>query len=366
MKKIFKQMLIAGLTICGLVSFGINDTSAAPQFSSKAEMPRTVITNDGEVDDMDSVIRALLYANEVDIAGIVITSSVYHYAGDPAKNIEPYRWTGTDWIYKFINDYGKVYPNLVKHDKNYPTADYLLSVTKIGNIKNVGDMEEVTDGSEFLKKLFLDNDDRTLYVQTWGGTNTTARALKSIEEEYKNTPQWSQIQDRLNKKIVLYTIARQDKTYEDYIAKNWSGLTVINDNNNFGHFAYAWLSYPNEIKETFKAKWNKENLLNKGALLDNYALMEDGRWIDGELDDQQRGVNYISRFPAYEKYDFISEGDSPSFFYILNTGLRSAENPSYGGWGGRFGKFEGHLAVSDALDYNPLTKRFETAYTLKR
>ena len=36
---------------------------------------RTVITTDGEVDDRDSVIRALLYANEMDIAGIVLTSS---------------------------------------------------------------------------------------------------------------------------------------------------------------------------------------------------------------------------------------------------------------------------------------------------
>ena len=112
-------------------------------------------------------------------------------------------------------------------------------------------MEKITDGSEFLKKLFLDDDKRTLYVQTWGGTNTTARALKSIEEEYKNTPQWSQIQEKLNKKIILYTIARQDKTYEDYIAKNWSGITVLNDMNSFAHFAYAWRSFPDDIKETF-------------------------------------------------------------------------------------------------------------------
>ena len=96
------------------------------------------------------------------------------------------------------------------HAQGYPTPDYLKSVTHIGNITNVGEMEKVTDGSEFLKNLFLDDDPRTLYVQTWGGTNTTARALKSIEEEYKDTDQWEEIQQKINDKLVLYIILDQD------------------------------------------------------------------------------------------------------------------------------------------------------------
>ena len=47
-------------------------------------------------------------------------------------------------IYKFLDDYSKVHKNLIKHDKNYPTADYFKSVTHIGNIKNVGEMDEIT------------------------------------------------------------------------------------------------------------------------------------------------------------------------------------------------------------------------------
>jgi hypothetical protein len=153
------------------------------------EKARTVITTDGEVDDRNSVIRALLYANNMDIAGIVLTSSMYHYAGN-GDDVEPFRWTGTEWLGQFLDAYEEVYPNLKAQDDAYPTAEYLRSVTKIGNITNKGEMEEVTEGSEFLKELFLDDDPRTLWVQTWGGTNTTARALKSIEEEYKDTDQW--------------------------------------------------------------------------------------------------------------------------------------------------------------------------------
>ena len=43
---------------------------------------RTAITTDGEVDDMNSLIRFLLYANEMDLAGIILTSSMHHYEGD--------------------------------------------------------------------------------------------------------------------------------------------------------------------------------------------------------------------------------------------------------------------------------------------
>ena len=38
--------------------------------------------------------------------------------------------------------------------------------------------------------------------------------------------------------------------------------------------------------------------------------------------------------------DYVSEGDSPAFLYSIANGLRNHENPNYGGWGGRFEKFD--------------------------
>ena len=80
-------LAMAGLAAC---SSGTGDGAAAPATGDVVTQTvqdkcRTVITTDGEVDDRDSVIRALLYANEMDIAGIVLTSSMYHYAGDGDK-----------------------------------------------------------------------------------------------------------------------------------------------------------------------------------------------------------------------------------------------------------------------------------------
>jgi len=344
------------------------DTSSEIVTHTQQEKARTVITTDGEVDDMNSVLRALLYANDMDICGIVLTSSMYHYAGDLDAGIEPFRWTGTQWIQDFLDDYAEVYDNLKAHDSEYPEPEYLRSVTHIGNISNKGEMDKVTDGSEFLKELFLDDDDRTLYVQTWGGTNTTARALKSIEEEYKGTEEWEAIQKKINDKVVLYIILDQDESYSNYIASSWPELQILNDRSNFWHFAYAWQYHSDALNDTLKAEWNQANLMGeKGALMENYALMGDGRMIEGELYEEQRGTDdYLAANPTYERYDFISEGDSPSFLYLIDTGLRSMEDPSYGGWGGRFGQVSDSLYQNTVLDYEEDTAQYEAQYTLSR
>ena len=38
----------------------------------------------------------------------------------------------------------------------------------------------------------------------------------------------------------------------------------------------------------------------------------------------------------YQRYDFLSEGDSPTFFMLLDTGLRTLEDVTNGGFSGRY------------------------------
>ena len=286
--------------------------------------PRTVITTDGEVDDQNSFIRALLYANEMDIAGIVLTSSVYHYAGDPARGIEPFRWTGATWPYEMIDRYEACYECLRVHDSRYPTPNELRQRTRIGNVSHVGEMDQVTEGSELLVELFLDDDPRTLYVQTWGGTNTTARALRTIEERYADTPEWDTVYQHICRKLVIYLILDQDESYSSYIARTWPDIPVLNDTSNFWHFAYAWQLHPDELNGTLHADWQRAHVAEAGGpLAEAYALMGDGKWLDGELAEEQRGSDaYLETHPEWKRYDFISEGDSPSFLYLVDRGLR--------------------------------------------
>ncbi|MBS4461127.1 DUF1593 domain-containing protein [Aerococcaceae bacterium zg-B36] len=325
---------------------------------------RTVVTTDGEIDDINSFIRLLMYANDMEVAGIILTSSMFHYSGNSTK--PPYRWTGTTWIPKMIQHYEKVYANLIQHDVDYPTPETLQSVYRIGNISDVGEMSEETEGSNFLAELILDNDTRPLYIQTWGGTNTTARALKTIQERYEHTAQWSEIKAKVEMKVVLYMILEQDSTYRDYIAPNWN-LTILSDDMNFGYFSYGWKNLDTARKALFESQWQLKHIVGKGELLEKYALIGDGHYLKGELDSEQFGQeSYLITHPECQRYDFISEGDSPSYFYLLQTALRGYESPSYGGWGGRFKKVHNQTYQNRAYDYNPATSRFEVEYSFVR
>ena len=95
---------------------------------------------------MNTLIHTLLYSNDIDLEGIVQTSSKLLYSGDDTT--ESLRWMGTDWMYEFLDAYAEVYDNLKIHDEDYPSPDDLRAITKVGIIKNVCDTSEETEGSE--------------------------------------------------------------------------------------------------------------------------------------------------------------------------------------------------------------------------
>lgn len=263
--------------------------------------PRVIVTSDGEIDDECSMVRFLLYANEWDIEGIVTSSSQYHWQG--------HRWAGDEWVEPYLEAYAKIYPNLVKHDPAYPTPEYLRARTLLGNVKAEGEMEEVTAGSQHIVKVLLDeSDDRPVWLQAWGGPNTIARALKTIEEEHPER------MAEVAKKIRLYFIWEQDNTYQRYIRPHWGKYdipTVISDQFLAMAYDHQRREIPREMKHYYSSEWMNRNLLqDHGPLLALYEAHDDGR--------------------------FRSEGDSPAFLHVVPTGLRSTESPGWGGWGGRF------------------------------
>lgn len=166
---------------------------------------------------------------------------------------------------------------------------------------------------------------------------------------------------------MLYIILDQDDSYSKYIAKNWPDIRIINDTSNFWHFAYAWQLHSEELNTKLTGDWHKENIVGHGPLMDMYALMGDGKMIEGELFEEQRGTEeYLKKNPQYNKYDFISEGDSPSFFYLIDNGLRSLEDPTYGGWGGRFDAVSSKVYKNTVTDFNVYANRYEAEYSLTR
>ena len=95
-----------------------------------AEKRRVIVTTDGEIDDECSMVRFLLYANDFDVEGIITSSSQYHAHG--------HKWAGDDWVQPYLDAYARVYSNLIKHDRRYPTPEFLRARTLLGNVKAEG------------------------------------------------------------------------------------------------------------------------------------------------------------------------------------------------------------------------------------
>lgn len=197
----------------------------------------------------------MLYANEWDIEGIITSSSQYHWQG--------HNWAGDNWIDPDLDAYEKVYSNLLKHDPGYPTPEYLRSITLLGNVKAEGEMEEVTAGSMLIVDVLLDEtDNRPVWLQAWGGVNTIARALKTIQEEHPEKMEY------VANKIRLFLIWEQDVTYQDYIKPNWGKyniLTIISDQfiSYFYNLNIRWWQYTEA--DTYKGSVEIKSSTKKNA-----------------------------------------------------------------------------------------------------
>lgn len=324
MKRIF-------LGICGaaiLLACG----GGAP---GSTERPRVIVTTDGEVDDECSLVRFLLYCNEWDVEAIITSSSQYHWRG--------HNWSGDDWMDTVMDAYAEVYPCLVKHDRRYPAPEFLRSRSFLGNVDAEGEMEQITPGATRIVEVLLDDGDpRPVWVQAWGGTNTLARALRTIEEEYPE--RMEEVASRLR----LYNIWEQDSSYRDYILPHWGKygiLTIISDQ--FEAIAYRWhTAQPKENWPWFESGWMKENILSAGPLGAAYRACLEGEWFN------PTNVSSTPRpgaFPAVPG-DFRSEGDSPSYMYVIPTGMNYPDHPDWGSWGGRYVRVRDNIWMDPVPD----------------
>lgn len=132
----------------------------------------TDITN--EPDDQESLVRLLVCANEVDLEGIVATTST-HLRHQVRR----------DKIEELIRSYGKVKARLDRHARGYPTMEKLLSVTAehlpLFGMEGVGPGKD-SPGSELLIRAVDRQDDRPLWVAVWGGANCLAQALWKVRK----------------------------------------------------------------------------------------------------------------------------------------------------------------------------------------
>jgi hypothetical protein len=346
-----------------LSAVGVVAAPAQQRKNSEAK-PRVIVTADPELDDNNTLIRAILYSSDFKIEGLIYVSSQFHWTGDGKGTTQyipgrEYARMGlcpcTSWRFRsdehFIDDivdaYAKAYLNLKVHDPDYPTPAELKSKIKWGNVEFDGDFSQDTDGSNFIKSLLLDDHPGPLYVTAQGGLSTIARALKSIYEQYGKTQQWNVISEKVSRKLVIIPSGDQDGTGAGYIRPNWPNVKEWQFGTggpNFGYGAQFGIAPANKVYVS--AEWTQESILSRGPLGALYRVWGDGKQmvkgdrtdyfsLSGYTAEQLKEMGYMVWMPPQEKGSFLGEGDTPTFINLINVGLRTYENPSWGGWGGR-------------------------------
>lgn len=256
----------------------------------------------GDPDDQMSMVRLLTYANHFAIEGLVAT----HVGG----RVNPGQ------LEKIVAAYGQVRDNLELHEPGFPKAEQLRASIAQGlpldHMAAVGEGRD-SSGSDLLIRAADRDDPRPLWVTVWGGPNVLAQTLWKVRAT--RTP------EQLAKfvaKLRVHAISDQDDS-GPWIRKNFPGLyyIVTPGINAGGGFHHAtWIAIGGD---KFHGRFG-------GA---DFSLVTN-EWLD-------RNVRRKGPLGAvYPHWEFMMEGDTPSFLGLIDNGLNVPERPDWGGWGGRY------------------------------
>ena len=296
-----------GVLCAAILGFGLLSPAAAQ--TPPQPHARLIVLSDIEADpdDTQSLIRLLLYANQIDVEGLIATTSVHQ-----KDRVAP------ESIRSVIQTYGRVRPNLLMHEPGYPTAQALEAVVDSGQpvygMAGVGAGKD-TPGSNRIIAALERNDDRPLWVTVWGGPNTLAQALHTLRAT--RTP--AEV-NRLIAKLRVYTISDQDDS-GPWMRQTFPDLFYIVSPGGYG--AATWIGM--------------------SAVIDGQdnATISNG-WLASNI---QQGHGPLGA--AYPDVAYGLEGDTPSYLGLIPNGLNAPEHPNWGGWGGRYELYTPELSAID-------------------
>lgn len=269
--------------------------------------PRVFVLTDidAEPDDTMSMVRFLTYANQFDIEGLVATTSVHQQ-----NHVAPQS------IRRIVEAYGKVRDNLEKHEPGFPTGGQLLALVSAGlpdfGLRAVGEGHD-SPGSELLIKCLDREDPRPLWVPVWGGPNVLAQALWKIRAT--RTP------ERLAAavaKLRVYAISDQDDS-GPWLRQEFPGLFYIVSPGFIAGGAYHHATWSGISGDDFSGRF-------AGG---NFSVVTN-EWLDENI--RHKGPLGAE----YPRWEYLMEGDTPSYLNLIANGLNDPDHPDWGGWGGRY------------------------------
>ena len=268
--------------------------------------PRVIIISDigNEPDDQMSLVRLLLYSNELDIEGLIATTSTWQKTA-----------THPETMRALIAAYGQVRPNLLLHAKGWPGATDLAARVYTGQTAYgmaATGPGKTSEGAQAIIHAAERDDPRPVWICLWGGANTLAQALLEIR-----ATKFADEAARLIAKLRVSSISDQDDA-GPWIRREFPALFYIVSPSTptGGEYAYAtWTGISGDA------------YYRNGAGADSTTVTNE--WLEANIRKGPLGK-------LYPRFMFIMEGDTPSYLGLIDNGLNSFRRPDWGGWGGRY------------------------------
>ncbi len=275
--------------------------------ASAADKPRVLVLTDieNEPDDAMSMVRFLTYANQFEIEGLVATTSIHQ-----RNRVAPQR------IRQIVSAYAKVRDNLELHERGFPTGDFLLARVSEGlPVYGMGGVGEGKDSpaSELLIRAVDRGDPRPVWVPVWGGPSVLAQALWKVRAT-RPAADVAKFEARLR----VYTISDQDDS-GPWIRQNFPGVFYITSPGLNSGGAYHHATWSGISGDNFHGRF-------AGA---DFSVVTN-EWLDQNI--RRKGPLGAE----YPRWEYLMEGDTPSFLNLIANGLNNPEHPDWGGWGGRY------------------------------
>jgi len=293
-----------------------------PQKPSAIAKPRVIILSDfppldvipggagqgpaekrSDPDDVQSMVRFLVYANEFDVEGLVASAGTFANIARKQN------------ILDILNLYDQVDENLRKHDSRFPTADQLRAVTWQGRDNTWGKAtdESIGEGrdseaSDAIIKAVDRPDPRPIWVCVWGGPADVAQAIWKVQK----TRNPSEL-DRFISKLRIFMIGLGNKPAQDS-----SGMWMLD-------------TFPNLFVIASQKTY--------GGMFAQKSPIGNLDWLNTNVREGHGPLG-----AAYPRSGFnpnspgMQEGDTPSFLYLYSAvrGMNDPEKPDQESWGGQY------------------------------
>jgi hypothetical protein len=277
-----------------MLALGCGGPLAPP--AGATERLRVIVETDagGDPDDEQSLVRFLLYANEWDVEGIICTLP----RARDKENLNPER-TALGIVRRLLKAYGACYPNLVRHDKRFPTMDHLWQRTV------------PSYGGVAARKLILAAadaaDERPIWFCNWGtghdgDESGLAQALDFVLRE-RGPAGYARFKDR-------FRLSSADRF----------GAHTRRDP--------PWKLWVDTFRPELEGKRWYHRFSALTAAAGGFDLKRDVLTGHGPL-----GALY----PTNTGLSPQKEGDTMTFLYLVPTGMNDPMQPTWGSWAGRYG-----------------------------